>query len=374
FGELDYRGESDLLTLFTRVKTNRYQNFPQQVPSLRWERFPHEIFDSGLYYFGYVDFARQKFSQALANPGEWEAIEQTRVETYLGINWPMELASGINFTPLVGGKWTHYSGECDRFLGELGFDWSANFYGFYPTPVPWLKAKEWKHTLRPILKYRYLTRLGKWPPHRVIDGKKENNFLSTLDLAEMRNVDDLDGQNVLRLGLENDFFAKGEKGKIRKVAAFDCYQDLRFERHPDGNGERERMLSDFYLLSELNPRHWLNLRLYSRLNWEHFSLEETNAEVNFLSGDLWEIGFRTKFLRHRATQFAINFCFHFNAISQLDFQAQVDGKNGKLLAMEIGYQTRWSGVWNVQFSCKIKNHSSREGRFQPGFLIDLAQW
>jgi hypothetical protein len=231
-------------------------------------------------------------------------------------------------------------------------------------------GQEWKHVLRPIVKYRYWVRRGKGRPFGVIDGKVENNFLPMLDLAEARNGDDLEGQSILRLGLENDFFTKGKR--IRKFAALDFYQDLHFKRN--FAGKREKMLSDFYILSELNPRRWLNLRLYSRLNWEHFSLNETNAEVNFLSGDLWELGFRAKFLRHRATQFGIHFSFHFDAISQLDLLAQIDGRRGKFLAMEVGYRTRLGSVWDVEIFCKIKNRSSREGRFCPGFLINLARW
>jgi hypothetical protein len=188
----------------------------------------------------------------------------------------------------------------------------------------------------------------------------------------MRNGDDLGERSILRLGLENDYFAKGEGGKIRKIAIFDVYQDLRFKR--SANAEQEKTFSDLHLLSELNPRRWLNLRLYARLNWEHFSLEETNGEINFSSGDLWEMGLRAKVLKHRVAQFGIRFCFHFNAISQLDFETQIDGRSGKFLAMEIGYGTRWSGVWDVKFFCKIKNHSSRESRLQPGFLINLLQW
>jgi hypothetical protein len=152
FGELDYRARRDLWTIFTRVKMNRYQDFPQQIPSLRFERFPREIGDSGLYYFGYIDFTRQKFTQKHSTILEqWEGIEQNRIDSYWGINRPKELGGGIHLTPLVGGRWTRYCGECDRFLGELGLDWEANFYAHYPSPVPWLKAKEWKHTVRPIV-------------------------------------------------------------------------------------------------------------------------------------------------------------------------------------------------------------------------------
>ncbi|MDR2372197.1 MAG: LPS assembly protein LptD [Puniceicoccales bacterium] len=375
FGELNYRGKNDLWTIFTRMKTNHYQDFSQQIPSLRFERFPQEISNSGFYYFGYIDFTRQKFTREhLTIPEQREKIEQNRIDSYWGINRPTELANGIHLTPLVGGRWTRYCGECDRFLGELGLDWEANFYAHYPQPIPWLKAKEWKHIIRPIVQYRYQPKLGKGRSPRAIETKKKNNFLPILDLSEMRNGDDLEEQNILRLGLENDYFAKGENGKIRKIATFDVYQDLRFKRSTNAEYGQKKTLSNLYLLSELNPRRWLNLRLYTHLNWEHFSLEETNTEINFSSGDLWELGFRAKVLKHRVAQFGIHFCFHFDAISQLDFETQIDGRNGKFLAMEIAYETRWNDVWDVRFFCKIKNHSSRESRLQPGFLINLLQW
>ncbi|MDR1303365.1 MAG: hypothetical protein LBJ81_01955 [Puniceicoccales bacterium] len=374
FGELDYRGRNDLWTAFTRVKMNRYQTFPQQIPSLRYERFPTEIFDSDCYYFGYIDVSRQRWKRKkMANSGQRKAIELNRLDSYWGIHRPTELASGINFTPLVGGKWTHYGGEGDRLLGELGFDFGANFYGIYPQRVACLRAKEWRHTLRPIVKYRYISPASKRTA-KPIDGKRKNDFLPCIDLAEMRHVDDLRERSVLRLGLENDCFAKSEKGKFRKIASLDFYQDFRFRRPLDSDSEREKTLSDFYIFSTFSPRHWLDFGLYSRVNWRKFSVPEVNGEVNFISGDLWRLGLGARFLQHRFNQFNVNFCFQFNDISSINLGAQIDAKRGKFLAFEVGYKTRWAGVWDVQIFCKIKNRSSRDSRFQPGFAIDLMRW
>jgi hypothetical protein len=377
FGEFDYRGESDLWTLFSRVKMNGYQDFTQQVPSLRFERFPREIFDSGIYYFGYIDFTRQKSRQKkIANPDQMEAIEVNRIDGYFGANRPMEWGDGAHITPLVGGKWTHYNGECDRFLGEVGLDFCANFYGLYPQQIPWLKAKEWKHVIRPVMKYRFISPSGKHT-EKPIDGKRRNDFLPCIDLSEMRHVDDMAAQSVLRLGLENDFFAKDEKNRIRGIASLDFYQDFRFRRpydEIDGKWQREESLSDFYIISELNPRRWLNLRLYSRCNWSHLSSQEVNAETNFISGDLWECGFRAKFLKHRIDQLSVNFCLHLNETSRLDFETQIEAKSGKILATEIGYATRLGGIWDAKLFFRIKNNSSRDGRFHSGFSINLMGW
>ncbi|MDR2812411.1 MAG: hypothetical protein LBB05_01285 [Puniceicoccales bacterium] len=367
FGEFDYRGENDLWTIFTRVRMNRYQHFPERVPSLRFERFPREINDSGIYYFGYVDYTRQR---SAVESGQ--AIEQNRIDSYWGINRPVAFERGIYFTPLIGGRLTHYGEGGDRFLGELGLDWEANFYAHYFSPISWLRAKEWRHTVRPIARYRHTGKFGKG--YGVIETRERNEFLPTIDLAEMRNGDDLEAQDILRLGLEHDFFGKGERGKIRKIAALDFYQDLRFKRNIGVDRRKEAMFSDCYILSELNPRRWLNLSLYARLNGEHFRLQEVNGEVKFLSGDLWELGLRVKDLRHRVNQFGIHFRFRFDEISRFDIEAQIDGRSGKFLATKISYATRWSHVWNVKFFCKIENHSGRKERFQPGFLIDLARW
>jgi hypothetical protein len=377
FGEFDYRGGEDLLTVFTRVKTSGYQDFTQQIPSIRFERFPQEIFDAGFYYFGYVDFTRQKSRRKnLAIPEEWESIEASRIDSYLGINRPMELGDGIKITPLAGGKWTRYGGAYDRFLGELGLDFNASFYAIYSKPISWLGAKEWKHVLRPIVKYRHVSSGGKGAKE-PIDWKRSNDFLPCIDLAEMRNIDDLQRRSVLRLGLENNFFARNEKNKIRQIASLDFYQDLRLKRRYDnvnGQQRREEYRSDFYVFSELNFRRWLSLCLYSRLDGKHFSPQEINAEINFISGDLWELGFRVKFVKHRIDQFGINCRFQLNEVSRFDFETKINGRNGKFLTAEIGYLTRWCNIWDVKFFCKIKNHSGRDSRFQPGFSIDLVSW
>jgi hypothetical protein len=375
FGELDYRGEKDLWTVFTRVKANNYQDFAQEIPSLRLERFPQEIFESGFYYFGYIDFTRQKFRREdFFDSGELGTVERNRFDTYWGIHRPTEMGRGNQFTPLVGGRWTHYGEECDRFLGEFGFDWEANFYAIYPQQISWLGAKEWKHNLRPVIQYRHIVGNGKGTRYPV-DRKGKNDFLSCIDLGEMRHVDHITEQDTLRIGLENDFFAKDRKDRIRSIASLDFYQDFRFRRSCDSvAGNREKSLSDFYIFSEFNPRRWLNLRLYTRLHWQHFSLKEINVENNFIDGDYWQLGLRGRFLKHRREQLAVNFTLQLNELSRFAFETQFDIRNNRFLAVELGYTTHWSGVWDVKLFCKIKRHSKRQRCFQPGFSINLMRW
>ncbi|MDR2806771.1 MAG: hypothetical protein LBB11_01270 [Puniceicoccales bacterium] len=377
FGELDYRGENYLLTLFTRVKMNRYQDFVQQRPSLRFELFPKEIGDTDIYYFGFIDFTRLKAKRPLGrNLALRENIDLNRMDSYIGLHRPTTLSLGVHMTPHLGGRWTHYFGKRDRFLGELGFDFDANFHALYSQAIPWLRAKAWKHVLRPIIKYRYISQSHRHIEH-AIDLKEKHHFLPCIDLSEMRYVDDLVGQSVIRLGIENDFFIKNERDKIRRIGSIDFYQDFRFKRydeHRQGAQQREERLSDFYIFSEFNPRRWLNLRLDSRFNWKNFGMRAINAEANFISGDLWQCGFCVKFTNHHIHQWGIHFCLQLNTLSKLDLSTQIDAKSGKFLAMEVGWNTCWNNVWDIRLFFKVKNRSRRESRFQPGFAINLMQW
>lgn len=367
FTEFDLRGDQTLTTLFFRGKVNRYQRFRETMPSARFEVFPKELGDTGIYGFGFVEASRLREKDETTD----ETIECTRVDSYVGINRPIEV-SGYHFLPKIGARWTGDEHGGHRLLGEIGIDANTEFWTIGKETL-WFKAAEWKHIIRPTLQYRYITgRDRRW--HPKLKRKRQEDFLPVIGLDQRRDVERLGPRSVLRLGLENELLGKTRKGKIKELIQLDVYQDFEFKRQRDANGKKGDILSNFYFLTTFRPNNWLELQAYTKHHWKPFTLDELNLQATVTNGDAWKFGVFTKMRRNKYQQVGFNCSLPLNAFSEIGLESRFDVKHGRFVSLEIYYDRCYAGLWDLHFFCKIRNRSKRNGRIQPGFLIRLLQW
>ena len=367
FTEVNFRGDGSLLTAFVRPKINADQTFVQELPSLRWDYFPHEIGTSGIYYSGFVDVRRMKGIPQ----NKTKKTELTRIDGYAGLRYPINW-NGNHITLQLGGRWTKYCGQTDRFLGEIGVDWSTEFSKIYNQRVLGTNYFSWRHCVRPIVQYRYFPKLNKCREYARFDGKYCDHLLP-LGLASCKDVDLLSERSILRLGLEQDFFVKTKKGRVLEFASIDVYQDLNFVRK--NNKGKEDVLGNFYLFSELRLSKWLKCELYTRHRWENLRFKEAGWRLGVQSGDCWDFGLFSKFRRNKYHQLGTDFSMQLNAVSRCGVIAKADVHQRKFLSTELFFATCFGEVWDCYFFCKFKNHTKRnDGKILPGFRITLKRW
>lgn len=367
FIEYDRRGRQTLLTAFMRSKVNHFQRFPEELPSIRLNYFPQQLGDSGLYASGFLDISRIKGRDQDTH----EKVENTRFTGYAGFRYPTEI-EGIHIMPLAGVRWMNYSGHGSRAFGELGLDFNTEFTGFYQKSVSELGLFSWKHVIRPTVQYRYCHALGtKRSVPRLIT--KKETFFPAIDLESRRDVDDLVGQHVIRLGLEQDFFGK-KKSKIAHLASFNFYQDFNLQRIQQRDGSKPNTIGDCYLVADLALRHWLRGQCYVRGNWKKSFFQEFGIHDEIASGDLWSLGAFSRFRRHKYHEVGAEFDFELNALSSCGVKTKFDVQHGRFLSTEVYYNLLHGGIWALHFYLKIKNHARRDTRIQPGFSFQLKHW
>jgi len=97
-----------------------------------------------------------------------------------------------------------YPGGTGRALGEIGFDADLKMSATWEYENKLWHLDGIRHLITPTLSYRYIPNADKsaaWIP--PIDRSTFTNYLPVLDLGDMRALDQLQSENVLRVGLNN---------------------------------------------------------------------------------------------------------------------------------------------------------------------------
>jgi hypothetical protein len=180
----------------------------------------------------------------------------------------------------------------------------------------------------------------------------------------------------MRIGIENLFFTQGKSNYLpRKIAELSVYQDIRFGHYGfDFDTNARHRLSDFYIKLELSPFDFIKFKAYSRVDPNRATLRELTTTTEFKSGDSWKIGFSTKTLQHELDQYGVEFAWNFNSITGAKILTRFDARTKKLTEHGYFISTMLGNSWKCEFGLIIKNGSTREPKFQPGFKIELMNW
>jgi LPS-assembly protein len=377
FAEVVYRDDWYLLSIFGQFRPNGFYNTVERMPQLRFDTITMQLPWIGLYHNFFAEISQ------LRNRSIDECNHIMRFDSYYGLARPTHMGDALTITPVAGGRFTCYDktlgsqGSYQRFIGQLGADVEMFGHGFIGYNNEFFDICGLKHLIKPLAQYRYTPKASigssKIPP---VDRHYFDTNIPTIDLRDMRDVDQPRAGNLLRIGIENSLFTQGKSNYLaRKVAEFSVYQDLRFG-HYDFNFDTNanHCLSDSYLKLELSPFSLVKFRAYSRIDPNKITLKELTTATELMNGDLWRIGFFTKALQHELDQYGVGLAWNFNAITGARISARFDARTKKLIEHDYFVSTMIGNSWKCEFGITVKNGSVREAKFQPAFRVDLVSW
>jgi LPS-assembly protein len=369
FIESVYAGTNYFISAFSRLQPNRFHRVQERLPEIRFDLLPVAL-GNGVY---------QQFNASAAVLREDPVLTGTqlrsnRLDAYYAVMRPFAPREWLAFTPLAGGRVTHYAntegtvraGDYTRTLGELGADLVLRTSGTFDYRNPQWKIDGLRHLLTPRLSYRYLPQADRGRSRiPQVDREVFSTYLQPLGLGAARNLDDLHATNTLRLSLDNTLQTRDPVLGSRDLVVFNVANDFRFRRRP---GERD--VSEIHTELALLPARWLQIDVYQSFAPRNLTLREFNAGVTVRDGTLWSLRFANNFLRRQIEDYSIEgrlrLTERFEALTRLHY----DARRRRFNEQTYGIAQNLGNTWLVSYNVSLYSGRSRESSFGFNVRVD----
>ncbi len=304
FLEATYAHADFIGSLFARVQPDPYYPVQERLPELRFDLLPTAL-GAGIYV---------RFNSGLARleehpPAGGAVLASDRFDSFLGISRPFSYNGIVDFTPVVGGRYTHYwntegalnPGGTGRALGEVGFDADLKTNAVFDYENPAWQIDGLRHLFTPTVSYRYIpngNRSADWIP--PIDRNTFTNYLPVMELGDMRSLDQMQATNVMRVGLNNTLQTRDKVYGSRDLLAFDLAEDFRMQRAP---GQTD--FSDIHAEITATPARWLELRVEDAVSTRRAAQRALDTDVTVREGDVWMARFGVSYLSDKYGSFYV---------------------------------------------------------------------
>lgn len=412
FVESVYTGQNYFISAFARLQPNRFHRVQERLPEVRFDLLPHVIGPGLVQRFnasaamlredpvgragsfvlfpiggpttgpsgGFGNLPPVGVTSPFFAPGATSpaaTLRTTRLDAYYGLSRPITPTEYFAFTPVAGGRFTHYShtrvgtrrlGDYTRWLGEVGADVALRTSGtFNYKNEPW-KIDGLRHLLTPRLSYRYIPEAGKGRAHiPPIDREAFSTYLQPLGLGDRRSIDDLRSTNTLRLAVDNILQTRDTKDGTRDLIALNLANDFRFRRQP---GERD--VSETHAELALTPAKWLQVDLYQSFAPQTFTLRELNSGITIKDAQYWAVRFSNNFLRHQIQDYLIDGRVRLN--ERLDWQTRLhyDARRRRFNEQTYGIVQNLGNTWLISYNVSVYSGRRRESSFGFNIRVDTV--
>jgi len=379
FVEAVYAGDNYYVSLFTRLQPNSFLVVQQRLPELRFDLVPTPIGDSGLTQRFNASFAALREDPlpfGPLNPTPGAELRADRLDAYYAVSRPIRPTSWFTFTPVAGGRITHYTNldgprkDYTRTLGELGFDAEMRAHAVYNYKNERWKIDGLRHLVTPRLSYRYIPEAEKGaryiPP---IDRRNFVTYLQPLGLGAIRNIDELRGTNTIRLGLDNTLQTRDPLYGSRDLIVLNVANDFHFDRAPG-----ERTVSAIHTELAIMPARWLELGVYQSFTPQDFTLQEFNTGVTLRNGDFWTARFASNFLRGHLNDYLFRSTHRFNEVFEGLIHLRYDARTQRFNEQAYGIRHNIGNTWALEYTITLYGGQRRESSFGFNIRVDALRF
>jgi LPS-assembly protein len=293
FFELNKFWQNFSLDTYVQPRVNDFLETVERLPEVRLTGFRQELGATPLYYqsqssLGYYRrvFPEEGTSLLATN------YDATRADTYQQILLPMTFFGWLNVTPHVGGRFTYYgegggprasTEEIYRGVFDTGAELSFKASRTWPGMQSQLLDMDGvRHIVQPSATYMYVPNPN-YRPTEVpqFDYQFPSLRLLPIEYPDNNAIDAIDGQDVMRVGVDNKLQSKRE-GKLVTVVDWNLYTDWRLQTQTN-----QTRFSDLYSDLLFKPRSWLTLESMLRYDVEDSLWRMAYHSVTFTPNDRW---------------------------------------------------------------------------------------
>ncbi len=366
-----YSGENYVLSALTRVHPNRYHRVQERLPEIRFDLLPSEA-PAGFYERASASLAVLEEDAFLNLPEQ----RSTRYDAYYGIERPIALAPWMTFTPVAGGRITHYANATNgkdtytRTIGEVGFDARLRAAGVFDYKNPLWEIDGLRHLVEPRLSYRYAPQADSGARYiPAIDRRAFSTYLQPLSIGDQRNIDDLDALNTVRLSLNNTLQTRGANGGSRDLAALNFAADYRFERKTG-----QRPLTDLHSELSLTPADWIRFSVYERFTPQTSEQQELNYALEISDQEWWAMKLSSHFLRDDYQEYALDYRHRLNEVFDVVGRWRYDVRNSRFNEQTYGISQRLGQTWSIKYEVSFSEGPRRESNFGFNLEVELLSF
>jgi LPS-assembly protein len=378
FAEATYRWDNYVLSAFSRVGINNFHDTTARTPDLHAEMLPKFIGKTNICNRAYVNYVH------LRGKDEKKRLHDVdKIDTYYGLSIPISHDNWLNISPLASVRVTKYlvhlnseNKNYTRTVAQFGFDASVLLSGKSNYTNELWGIHGIKHTIQPTVQYRYIPQAKIDSEHiPLLETCTFDTNLPIIDLADMRNVDDITAQNMFRIGLRNTLQTSTDGYLARDLLKFDVYQDIRLRRNASVMlDSREKTLSDTYILAGVYPIHWFSLTCYARANLRDLVLNEVITSASVRDGDVWNLSFSAYSLQRDTCQYSMEFMAKLNSRIRFGMGLHYDARIRKFTEQRFSIYSVLGHSWNMECTLTLRSGAARESKQQFAIRLNLMEF
>ena len=302
------------LDVLTTPELNNFFNQIERLPDVKLTGLRQQILDTPVYYDSESSAGYYKAFFAQTNGvTPFPTYSAARADTYHQLLVPWTFFNWLNVTPRVGGRYTYYSAETgpggtnsvvNRTVFNTGI--SASFKAsqlWIGATNSFLQVDGLRHVIEPSANYVYVPNPSA-PPSQLpqFDSALPSLLLLPVEFPDYNNIDSVDSENVIRLGLRNTLQTKRD-GHLDNLLNWNLTVDWRL--NPSGNSVNldepfspQQTFSDLYSDLAFKPRSWIILDSQIREDVENGDLNFAFDQLTFAPGEHWSWGLGYYYLRN----------------------------------------------------------------------------
>jgi LPS-assembly protein len=299
FLELSQLWPNFSLSLLAQPQLNDFFQTVERLPDLKFSGMRQQLGVSPFYYESESSAGYFRFQSADQSGTNYSAL---RADTFHQLLLPQTFFGWLNFTPRVGGRFTHY-GETDM----PGPDLDSQNRGVFNTGAElsfkasrlWsgARSKFWdmdglRHIIEPSINYVFVPSPSARPRELPqFDTEIPSLRLLPVDFPDYNAIDSIDSQNVLRLGLFNKVQTK-RGGTIDNLVNWRLMTDWRIDRQHD-----QATFADLFSDLDFRPRSWMTLSSETRFDVENGIVRFANHGLTLTPGSVWSLSLGHLYVR-----------------------------------------------------------------------------
>ncbi len=364
FWELTFADSRQVAGVFLRAQPNDFHVVRERLPELSWELLPQPLV---------AGFLHQAQTSAVSLRDDLPTVDGSessqRFDLYYALSRPWTPNAWLAFTPMVGGRLTHYAdaiGGRDSYTRELfetGFDAEVRFSGTFDYQNERWNIDGLRHLITPRLSYRYIPDADEGAAFiPQIDRRVFATYLEPLALGARRQIDDLTATDTLRFSIDQRLQTRDSDYGSRDLVQLNLAIDSRFDRTP-----ADRTLSALHSELRLSPASFLDFDLYHRATPGDWTLRELNAAVTLHDADLWQLQFASHYLKGDTQEFIGSFAYRFNEVWQGYSRLHFDSRRSRFVEQSYGLRQTIANRWAIGYEISFFEGPRRESDF--GFAV-----